>query len=211
MKYLIPTLMACFFSIAVSAQWSIGPRIAYGTITQSTQDIKIIPNSDRTPATMNYMGSGSVQSIGINFYNQLGPGFLQVETLGTKYSQQFSVVDNNSNDAGLNYYNENHYLLEVPVAAGVSIKNFKLGVGPVLEILVKKDSELETIESYENTARTVDGAFQGLLGYQKGIFSLDFRYAYKFASVVDGFALGNDVLKFNKSANRATLALGVFF
>ena len=209
MKLLVNVILALFISFSAYGQWSVGPKVAYGTISQGEEKIRIIPNSDRIPMEMSFLGGNSVKSAGFMLYNNLGPGFLQVEALGTAYSLQYSSREYGSDATKL--LNENHVIIELPVAAGFNVKNFKVGVGPVLEINVSKSSDLETIEEYEDTANPIDGGFQGLLGYKKGIFNIDLRYVYKFSGVVDGFGIGDDILKLNKSANRLSLSVGMTF
>jgi len=210
MKLLVNVILALMVSVSAYGQWSVGPKVAYGTITQGEEKIRIIPNSDRIPMEMSFLGGGSVKSVGFMLYNNIGPGFLQLEALGTSYSLQYSSREEGSR-LDPKILNENHVILELPVAAGFNVKDFKVGVGPVLEINVHKDSDLEELATYKNTARPIDGGFQGLVGYKKGIFNVDLRYVYKFSGVVDGFGLGDDILRLNKSANRISLSLGMTF
>ena len=99
----------------------------------------------------------------------------------------------------------------MPFSAGVNYKNFKFGVGPVLDIRVDQDSELATNDAYRDTSKSVDFGFQALVGYRLGILHIDMKYINKFTSIVDGFSLGYDDFRYNKSANRLTLSVGVAF
>ncbi len=209
MKTLIALLISVGFAVSAYGQWSIGPKVSYGTITQSADDIRIIPTSDVNPPKMAFLGGGGVRSVGFMLHNSLGPAFLQVEALGTQFNVQYSSQEYSRAAAEPNIYDETTIILEVPIAAGFKPhRNIKVGVGPVMEVLLSKDSELKEIDRYVDTANRIDGGFQGLLGFSKGNFNVDLRYVYKFSSVVDGFSLGNDILKLNRSANRLTLSLG---
>ena len=108
-------------------------------------------------------------------------------------------------------HNEDHVIFELPISAGFRIKNFKIGAGPLLEFKLSKDSELESISRYEDTSRNFNTGAQGLVGYKVGKFDIDLRYVYRFSSIVDDFAIGHDILKLNRSANRLTLSFGMSF
>jgi len=211
MKGLLTSLFIVVLCTSMNAQWSIGPRVSIGTITQKAETIRINPNGDTRPIGLSFNGGSSVQSLGFMAHNEIGPCFLQIEALGTKYDLQFSSTLGYRSDADPITHNETNFIIEIPVAAGVTVKNVKIGVGPVLEIKADKETELSALQGYEDTSGKFEGGFQGLVGYKKGIFHLDLRYVYRFNGIVDGFAIGNDQLKLNKSANRVALALGIAF
>ena len=114
-------------------------------------------------------------------------------------------------DEGEHLFHEQFYYMEIPFNAGVNFKNFKIGVGPVLDIKMNIDSELSHISDYKDTSKSMDFGFQGLLGYNLGIFHFDLKYINKFSSITDGFAIGFDELKYKKSANRLMLGIGISF
>jgi len=62
-----------------------------------------------------------------------------------------------------------------------------------------------------DTSRNFNTGAQGLIGYKVGKVDIDLRYVYRFSSIVDDFAIGNDILKLNRSANRLTLSFGMSF
>lgn len=208
MKSLVALLVFICCGMTASGQWSIGPKVSYGTITQGADQIRIIPTSDVIPPQMTFLGGNSVKSVGFMLHNKIGPGFLQIEALGTEYSLGFSSEEYGRSSAEPTTYTEKHTILEIPVSAGISHKNFKLGVGPVLEMKLAKDSELVQLDRYEDTSDKFNGGFQGLVGYSIGNVVVDLRYVYRFTGIVDGFAIGNDILKLNKSANRVSVSLG---
>ena len=206
--------IACFTAMASTSfgQWSIGPRVAIGTVATGEQEIRIIPHSDELPPEMTFLGGNGVRSIGFMLYNQIGPGFLQLEALGTKYDLEFSVLNRYArSDAGVQQLTETNFIFEVPVSAGMTYRNVKIGAGPVLEVVIDKESELESISRYQDKANKVNGGFQGLIGYKKGKIHFDMKYIYRFSGIVDGFGIGSDNLRLNKSANRLTFAVGMTF
>ncbi len=205
-------LLLGFCMTALGQQWSIGPKISYGFVSQSEQDIRIIPSSNVAPPVLRFLGGSSVTSVGVMLYNNIGPGFLQFEALGTRYRQEYSSQDFFRSSQAPTIHEESRLIIELPVTAGVNfMENFKLGLGPVMELLVDKNSELRNVENYQDTESDISTGFQGLLGYKAGNVHIDLRYLHRFASVVDNFTIGNDILKQNKSANRITLSVGIIF
>jgi len=208
----IMTVLAVFCVTAVGfGQWSIGPRVAVGSITTEAQDVTIIAQSDNIPPDLRFEGGNSVQSLGFMLYNNIGIGFLQFEVLGTKYEMDFTSSKYVNGEMAGTSHTETNFILELPVAAGFRVKNTKIGVGPVLEIAVDKKNNFSLIDRYHDTSKKFNGGFQGLVGYNKGIFHFDLKYVYRFESIVDGIAIGMDRLKLNKSANRLTFSVGVAF
>jgi hypothetical protein len=211
MKSFISVLAAvlCFCSFSYG-QWAVGPKVSYGTILQGEQSIRVIPNSDKLPTILSYLGGSQVYSAGFTVYNNIGPAFIQFEAQGTKFTQSFSVSDY-ATPPQVTILDDTQYFIELPVTAGINYYDFRIGVGPILEIAVDRNTDLAYLEGYEDKRKKFNGSFQALLGYNKGIFNMDVRYVYKFSSIVDDFALGNDQLKLNRSANRLSFSVGMLF
>lgn len=211
MKPISTLVLLLFTCIGMQAQWKIGPKFSYGTITQNAAQINVVPMDNFSSYDFQFTGSSNVKSIGFMAIHDLGPVFLQTEFMATSYGLDFVLSGYKNMDEGQYLYHEQFYVLEIPFNAGVNIGNFKLGLGPVLDITLDTDSELSTVPGYKNTSKDLDFGFQGLLGYQLGIFHLDLKYINKFSSITDGFSFGYDILKYRKSANRLVLGIGVTF
>ncbi len=211
MKRFMLIVGCCFFALALQAQWKIGPKVSYGTITQTSSKIEVVPQGNFQSYEIEYVGSSDVKSIGFMAINDLGPVFLQAEFLATTFSNNFYVVGFKSDMDPPRVYRENYFIAELPFAAGIKKGNFKLGGGPVMDVIVDTDSELSTMSNYRNTSKAMDFGFQGLIGYNLGLVHFDLRYVNKFTSIVDGFAFGYDRMKYKKSANRLTMSVGLTF
>jgi len=211
MKHFILTIAALFMSVAIHAQWKIGPKASVGYIAQKTAPIQVVPMSDYYVYDFEYVGSSPVKSFGFMAVNDMGPVFLQAEVLATTYSMEFFLNGYGGHTDNAQVYKQTHYIIEVPFNAGVKFKNTKLGLGPVLDINVDTDSEFSAMEDYRETAKSMDFGFQAMTGYSTGLFHFDVKYVYKFSSIVDGFAFGYDEMKYKKSANRLTFSVGMTF
>jgi len=212
MKNLIAILAIALYCSIASAQWTVGPKVAIGTVIQSQSDFRILPMSDHGIYDLTFTGGTSVRSIGLMAYRELGPFFLQTEVLGTTYGQTYKLDNFRKSDIATPEYKDEFYILEIPITAGIVIqKNFKLGVGHVLEILADKKSDFSALSYYKDTSKNIDHGFQLMLGYHIGAFHVDMKYVNRFSSIADGFNFGSDDMKLNKSANRLTVSLGVAF
>jgi len=211
MKNLVFAIGCFLLSVSLSAQWNVGVKVAYGSVAQKSAKIEVIPQSDYIVYDLEYVGSTAVTSIGFMAHNDLGPLFLQTEILATTFGADFYVNGYKSNSDNPGVYRETYYFVEIPFNAGVNFKNFKFGLGPVVDIKVDQNSELASMEDYRDTSKSMDFGFQGLLGYNAGIFHFDLKYVNKFTSIVDGFSLGYDKFRYGKSANRLSMSVGVAF
>ena len=211
MKLHLTSLIIILFTLNLNAQWKIGPKVSYGTVTQEASEIRIVPMRDFVFYDLQFLGGSDVKSIGFMAYNDLGPVFLQSEMMATTYSLDFALSGYKSSDGGTQTFREQYYIMEIPFNAGIKIKNFKVGLGPVLDVLIDIDSEMASIDDYRDMNKSIDFGFQGMIGYNLGILHIDFKYVNKFSSITDAFALGFDEMKYKKSANRMSLSIGVNF
>lgn len=205
------TIAALFMSLAINAQWKVGPKVSLGYIAQKSEVINVVPMSDFIVYDFEYVGSTPVTSIGFMAVNDLGPVFLQAEVLATTFGMDFYLNGYGGERDNGRIYSQKHYMVEIPFNAGVKIQDFKLGLGPVMDINVDIDSEFKDVENYRDTSKKMDFGFQSMAGYSAGIFHFDVKYVYKFTSIVDGFAFGHDQMKYRKSANRLTFSVGMTF
>ncbi len=210
-KLILGILFISTFVNNSDAQWTIGPKAYLGVVTQAPAPIEVMPMSDYNIYSLEFTGSSSVKSMGFMAYNDIGPIFLQAEFLGTMYSLDFMLAGYNKMSDGAHLFTEEFYVFEVPLNAGLNIGDFKLGVGPVMEFHLDTDSEMAALDAYENTIRPLDFSFQAMAGFRTGILHIDIKYINKFSSITDGFNIGNDIMKFSRSANRFMFGLGVSF
>lgn len=209
---LISTLLIALMAICnVNAQWKVGPSAAIGFVTQEASKINVFAMDNFQSYNLEYAGSTSVKSVGFMAINDLGPVFLQTGIMATSYGLDFVVSGYKTMERGTHLFHEQFYTIEIPFNAGVKINNFRVGLGPVLDLAIDTDSELAVIPEYKNTAKSIDFGFQGLVGYSIGVFNIDVKYINKFSSITDGFAFGYDEFKYKKSANRLVFGIGVTF
>lgn len=211
MKPISTTFILLAFCTCLSAQWKIGPSAATGIITQAPSKINVFAMDNFQNYNLEFAGSTSVKSIGFMAVNDMGPVFLQSGIMATTYGLDFIVSGHKSMDSGDHIFHEQFYKIEIPFNAGVKFHNFRIGLGPVMDLALDVDSELSTISEYKDTSKSIDFGFQGLIGYSIGVFHIDAKYINKFSSITDGFAFGFDEFKYKKSANRLVFGIGVTF
>ncbi len=208
----IVTAMIIFFTAAsLQAQWQVGVKASLGYIPKQEKSLEVIPKSDFIVYDIMYMGNTTASSIGLMAINDLGPVFFQTDVLFTNYSVNFHVTGYDEYGHYTNYYKDRYYTLELPISAGVNIDQFRIGVGPVFEINMDKESQMSALPMYNDELSTLQAGFQGSIGYQVGLLHLELRYINKFNSVTDDFSFGVDNLKSKSSANRMTFSVGIAF
>ncbi len=210
MKPLITLVTLLYTVVCVDAQWKVGPKASVGVITANSAAIPVMPMTDYLTYEMEYIGNSSVMSVGFMAFNNLGPVFLQTEFLATKYDLNFKIANYKSREDP-QLYEQVYYMVEIPFAAGVNFKNFKIGLGPVFEINVDKESDFNIMDNYVDQSQNLDFGFHGLVGYRIGVLHIDLKYVYKFSGIVDDFTFGHDEFMYAKSANRFSFSVGVAF
>ena len=211
MKPILTLIILYVTCQGLSAQWKVGPSVAYGVVTQESAKINVFAMDNYQNYNLEYAGASAVRSIGFMAINDLGPVFLQTGLMATTYGLDFVVSGYKSMERGQHLFREQFYNLEIPFNAGVKFHDFRIGLGPVMDLSMDIDSELAAIPDYKNTSKSVDFGFQGMIGYSIGVFNMDIKYINKFSSITDGFAFGFDEFKYKKSANRLLFAIGVTF
>ena len=212
MKQIFIFLAFLLSSISLSAQWKVGPKVSTGLILQGSESFRILHMSEHSFYDLDFVGGSSTYSAGFMAYRELGPFFLQTEALATSYSLEFRMDKFKSLNQSSPVYTEDYYILELPFTAGVRIKNnFKLGLGPIAEFKVDKDSQFQQLDYYRDTTSSVEFRFHALAGYTTGVSHIDLKYVNKFSSIADAFNFGEDVMKLNSSANRLSLSVGIAF
>jgi hypothetical protein len=207
------TLLAAFTAMAfmAQAQWKIGPKAYFGVVAQAPGHFSIMPMQDNRLYDIRYIGSSFVTSAGFMMYNDVGPIFLQAELMGSAYRNEFLMSGYKNLSDATQLMQESYLILEIPVNAGIKIDDFKLGLGPVMEFLLDADSDWSRLSDYRNRIRPMDFSFQFMAGYNIGVLHIDIKYINKFSSLAESFQLGEDIMKYNRSANRLMLGLGLAF
>ena len=150
MKPISTIIIMLAFCTCISAQWKVGPSVAAGFITQSPAKINVFAMDNFQNYNLEYAGATSVKSIGFMAVNDLGPVFLQSGIMATTYGLDFIVSGYKSMDSGEHIFHEQYYKIEIPFVAGVKFYNFRIGLGPVLDLALDVDSELATIIDYKD-------------------------------------------------------------
>jgi len=212
MKHTLTLIAIVLCSLSLNAQWKVGPKASFGTITQGTEAFRVLPSPESGLYDLEFISGSSVYSAGLMAYRDLGPFFLQTEALITNYSLDFRLDNFKNLDLTSPVFTEEYFILEIPFVAGINIKDrIKVGVGPVVEILADKNSQFNTQDNYIDTTAPIEYGFQALVGFTTGVFHIDLKYVNKFSGISDSFNFGTDDIKLNSSANRLSLSVGVAF
>jgi hypothetical protein len=116
-------------------------------------------------------------------------------TYGMTYDVK-SYVDGNGQ---IEVRNEKFSYADLQIMGGLTENGLRIGVGPVMHILIDQESEMATLQNYNQILRKVSYGFSGLIGYKYGPIGVELKYDRAFRTVGDHIYNG-----FRKSTFRET-------
>jgi hypothetical protein len=118
-------------------------------------------------------------------------------TYGMSYDVK-SYVDGNGQ---LEVRNERFSYADIQVMAGLTENGFRIGVGPVAHILVGHESEMKTLQNYNEELRKVSYGISGLIGYKYGPVCVEMKYDRAFRTIGDHIYNGYRKSTFRETPN----------
>lgn len=186
---LISTFFALLLVVScLSAQSKVGAKIEYGINQISAQSKYLVSSQNNVEYQISVVDITPSQSIGLYSNFTFGYLFLQPELLYTSYSVKYQIenfTDSQNNISAISNASEKIQQLDVPVYAGILIKNFKIGAGPVFHIAESLNSELTNYENIQVNPTKLSAGFQAGIGYNFKNIALDVKYQRDFNQVSD--------------------------
>lgn len=102
-------------------------------------------------------------------------------TYGMSYDVK-SYVDGNGQ---IETRNERFSYVDLQMMGGITDNGFRFGVGPVVHILAGHESEMITLQNYNQILRKVSYGFSGLVGYKIGAACFELKYDRAFRTIGD--------------------------
>lgn len=186
-------ILSILFFVAYqgNSQIDFGIRFQTGFSNQvSTESTYLIGPNKSVEYNLQVNQVSNTQSIGAFTQFKFGWLYLQPEVLYTRYESQFLVDDLRADAVGMTEYNESYQQIDIPVNAGIRFKNFRLGGGPVFQMIQELNSDLSSLRNTEISPRSINGGFQGGIGYDWKILHFDLKYQRNFGTVVDHVNFG---------------------
>ncbi len=179
-----------------------------GGLIESRPEITYVGN-DKDYVIHEVELSKTLPQYSFGLWGQKRFGWLYVEgnALYSKYGMTFDVTSFENSAQPLRKMTEKFGYIDIQVMGGLRSHGFRIGVGPVMHILANHDSELITLENYNQKLRSVSYGFSGAIGYDLGRFSFDLKYDKAFRTVGDHIYYGNKKSLFLETPDAISLSV----
>ena len=135
--------------------------------------------------------------------------FIQPELLYTQTGQRM-YVRHIQNDLG-DHFDNTYSHLSIPVIGGTSFGPLRVGVGPVLSILLDSKQGIPNLGEedldFQNNSATF--GFQAMAGVKIGNIMLDLKYEGSLSRLGDGVTIGGNDLDFDTRPRQFIISLGI--
>ena len=196
----------------VQGQLRFGIRGAVGYMpAKSETNFAARINNSPADFKITFEEASPVYGFGLFVQDEIGWLYFQSEILFQSYQTQFTVRSFLGTDAILGDIEEKWNYLDWQVMAGLHIKNWRLGVGPVAHILVDQTSNFEDLSLYNEKLKGVTFGFLFSAGYNLGLFAIDLRYEKSFRSLGDHIWYDEFKSTFDGTPDILSLAIGFGF
>jgi len=217
MKYSILFLLTILSFAELPAQYSKKAKEAYS----SRYGLKVAGGIITTRPEISYLGndkdqvinqielSNSTPLFATGLWAQKRFGWLYAESnmLYSSYGMVFDVTSFTTEGRSVTKMTEKFSYLDLQIMAGLISNGFRIGVGPVMHILARHDSELMDLQNYNQKLRDVSYGFSGAIGYDLDRFSFDLKYDKAFRTVGDHIYYGNKKSLFLETPDAISLSV----
>ena len=209
-------LTACIFACSIyyaSSQTKIGLVFNYSKGVSTKKNFQVGDRRSILLYELVYKGQEDVLSLGISSKTELDVFFLKTDVLYRKTSFLFDLSNYTESGVFLNQeYKNDYHMFHIPVAAGVNIQDFYIGVGPILNLIIDSSKHQDLEKVFSINEKTKHFGFQFLLGYNiTNFLNIEIKYENTFTSVTDGFYHEGQRVHIKTSPNLLTFSTGFHF
>lgn len=203
-------ILSILFFVAYqgNAQFDLGIRFQTGIQNQQqAESVYLVSPNKSVDYMLEFHSISNTQAVGAFSQFNFGWIYFQPEVLYTRYEAQFLIEDFKSDIAGSKIYTEKYQQFDIPVNAGLRFNNFRIGGGPVFQLVQELDTELEDLRNIDVSPRSISTGFQGGIGFDYKVIHFDIKYQRNFSSVSDHLSFGSVPTKLKNSSS--TIQFGV--
>ena len=135
--------------------------------------------------------------------------FVQPELLYTQTGQEMAV--SLADGQVMDYFSNTYSHLSIPVIGGTSFGPLRVGIGPVLSVLLDSKQGIPNIMGedldFQNNNATV--GFQAMAGVKIGNLMLDLKYEGNLSRLSDGISIGDTPVDFDTRPRQFIISLGL--
>jgi len=204
--------LVCFIQ-NLTAQVSFGVRANIATSTNPTAEVELSSIAPLELLNLKYLNTKNSLSYGVMVHDENDKVFVTGELLYKSSEHEFEVenkIENFKRDASVKQFNYTHRDLSLPIAAGLKLNNFKLGLGPVLNYRLSSTSSLENLESIKSQEDKLNMGFQFQLGYViNDMIHIDLKREMSFGRVGNNYSYNDMPIKMKTSPHALSLSIGI--
>ncbi|MBK9737764.1 MAG: hypothetical protein IPO92_23640 [Saprospiraceae bacterium] len=131
------------------------------------------------------------KSFGLFGRKKFGWLYAEANALYSSYGMAFDVTSYSTGVETKKEMVEKFGYVDLQIMGGLTTNGFRIGVGPVMHVLARHDSELAVLDNFNQKLRNISYGFTGSIGYDLNRFSFDLRYDKAFRTVGDHIYYGN--------------------
>lgn len=198
-------LLACFAVVmALSAQSQIKFGVR-GAVTSSTVEADRVVAQGYTIESVNDAKIGF--QIGVVSQIQIRKFFIQPELLLSTSGGVLKVSDVN----GSKLNDQRITKVDIPVLVGGKMGPLRLGVGPVVSMMIKSTSELNDYAQFEDKFRKATWGYQVGAGLDVWKLAFDVKYEGNLSRWGDKVIIANQDVNFDRRLSQWIFGVALFF
>ncbi|MCB0705043.1 MAG: PorT family protein [Saprospiraceae bacterium] len=210
MKKLIFVVFAALLWLPLTAQLSFGLKAGVGTTDVDVTALKVGQGAaDELVFQLENANFGL--HAGIFIQAKIGSFLIQPEVLFNSSSADFRVTDNRSGQMVENILREKYQNLDIPLMMGFKLGPVRLMGGPVGHIFLQSESELTSVDGYEQMFDKLTYGWQAGLGIDIWKIMIDLRYEGNFDNYGNHISVGGTHYSFDKAPSRIIGSIGFRF
>ncbi len=204
--------LGCIFCLLLAqAQVKIGIRAGIHTGSVSGSDVLVFNQAQLDTLKIKAQSASVGFRIGIISRIKLGNFYLQPEAVFRTTSRDYSIDDAVQNTGALEFRNENGFLIDIPILAGVKLGPLRLQVGPTASLLLNTNSKLEEVDNFKRSFNAAKWALQYGAGLDLGNLAIDVNRQNYLSSTDDTITIGGTDFDLGGEGDFWVFALSIFF
>jgi len=165
MKNLFTSIILIFAFQALTAQATVGFKLTSPTVS-SKETYKEFFNGDAGILYgLTYQSTRTSAAYGASFHTDFKPGWLTIDLMYRKRTVFYQLQNIPVAPRAKNLIQDNFQELSIPVLAGLSKNNFKIGLGAVFNLKLESNYGLKDVEGFTINPRALNTGFQCVVGY----------------------------------------------
>ncbi len=167
-----------------------GIRLGGGIVTTEVENSLVGNESDFLVHEIQFKSADPIWTFGMYAHKKAGYLFYQGNLSFTTYGVNYTVKSYDNRKFPPNM-SERFYYTDMHLMGGLMIEKVRIGVGPMIHILLHDESELEIIPEYNNRIKSHTFGFVIGAGYQVKNIYLDLKFENSFRTVGDHIYYGD--------------------